>query len=108
MYGTTRRFAARPAGGPGVYTADVVFGPAGRYDYTVDDGFTNAVPHTFAAVEVRERTVAPAAAGGGFPFLPVTGVLILAAALGLGALRRGRNPARPRPGRRPRRPRASA
>src|SRR5262252_8170221 len=37
---TVRTFAARRAGKPGTYTADVVFPSAGRWTYTVDDGFT--------------------------------------------------------------------
>src|SRR3954465_1110915 len=37
---TTRTFAARPAGRSGEYRADVVFPSAGRWSYTVADGFT--------------------------------------------------------------------
>lgn len=89
--GRERRFPARPAGKPGLYRADVVFPSAGRFDYRVDDGFTNRVPHTFPAVEVLEPRPAAAAAAAGFPFLPVAGVLLLSAALALvilGMLRR--------------------
>jgi hypothetical protein len=64
---TVRTFTARPAARPGTYTADVVFPSAGRWSYSVDDGFT--MTHTFAPVAIgSSQAVAvpagPAAAGG--------------------------------------------
>ena len=61
---TTRTFTARPAGKAGVYRANVVFPDAGRWTYTIADGFSQT--HSFAPVEIggsraiatpgRERT----------------------------------------------------
>ena len=84
-----QRYAAAPVEGrPGVYVAEVVFPKAGRVHYRVDDGFTNVEAHTFVAT-IGERP-APAA-GGGFPWLPVTGAALAALALTL-TLRRRRSP----------------
>src|SRR4051812_28618218 len=57
---TTRAFTARPAGRPGLYTADVVFPSAGRWRYTIDDGFSQT--HTFAPVAIGSAAAAAAAA----------------------------------------------
>lgn len=57
--GTTREFAAKATGTPGTYRAVVVFPEAGHWSYDVLDGFTNAVRHTFPAVQI-----APAATSG--------------------------------------------
>ena len=85
------RFEARPVEGrAGLYTAEVVFPKAGRVHYRVDDGFTNVEAHTFVAT-IGDRS-APAAAGGGFPWLPVTGAALAAVALTLLLLRRRRSP----------------
>ena len=54
----TREFAATPTKKPGVYRASVVFPTAGRWSYTVDDGFMGQV-HTYPAVTIA---AAPAAA----------------------------------------------
>jgi len=54
---TTRTFAAKPAGKPGVYTADVVFPAAGRWRYTVDDGFSQV--HSFAPVAIGASRPVP-------------------------------------------------
>ena len=48
----TREFKAVPAGKPGVYRAEVVFPAAGSWTYEVLDGFIDAQPHTFPAVEI--------------------------------------------------------
>ena len=47
---TTRTFAARPAGKPGVYRANVVFPDAGGWTYTISDGFSQT--HSFAPVQI--------------------------------------------------------
>jgi hypothetical protein len=43
--GVTRSFAARPAGRPGTYVADVRFPSAGTWRARIFDGFTDAMPH---------------------------------------------------------------
>lgn len=50
--GETTRFAARPTAKRGVYRARVVFPTAGRWAFTVFDGFVPhcARTHTFAAI----------------------------------------------------------
>jgi hypothetical protein len=73
--GQTETYAAKPAGEPGIYTADVAFPDAGTYSYRIDDGFSQV--HTFRPVEIIGE-----GGGSGFPTVPVTvGVLL---ALGLG------------------------
>jgi YtkA-like protein len=54
---TVKLFAAKPAGKPGTYTADVVFPSAGRWQYSVDDGFT--MTHTFAPVAIGASSAVP-------------------------------------------------
>jgi hypothetical protein len=54
---TTRTFAARPAGKPGQYRVDVVFPSAGRWRYSIDDGFT--LRHTFAPVAIGSSRAVP-------------------------------------------------
>lgn len=83
-----RRFDARPTDKPGVYTADVVFPRAGRIEYRVDDGFTNAEPHVFVAT-IGEASPAPAAAASSdFPWMPILAGAF--GALGLAVLLRSR------------------
>ena len=54
--GSVRRsFAARPAGRPGVYHAEVVFPSPGTWAYAVDDGFS--MTHTFPPVQVRSTNL---------------------------------------------------
>lgn len=94
--GTERRFAGEETARPGVYRAVVTFPEAGRFEYTVDDGFTNAMPHTFPAVTIREAA-APASSGGSdLPWWPL---LLIAPALAAGAAllvrRRGASGAQP-------------
>ena len=53
--GEAKTFAARPAGEPGMYRADVKFPSAGTWRYEVNDGFTEyggGQTHTFAPVEI--------------------------------------------------------
>jgi len=57
----TREFTAAPTKKPGVYRASVVFPTAGRWSYTVDDGFMGQV-HTYPAVTIAAAPAAPAAA----------------------------------------------
>ena len=52
---TTRTFAGEPTGKPGVYAARVVFPGGGRWEYSVLDGFTDVIPHTFPAVTLPGR-----------------------------------------------------
>jgi len=82
---TTRTFAGEPTGKPGVYAAHVVFPGGGRWEYSVLDGFTDLLPHTFPAVTLPGRAAAPARAapgddGGVDLALLIPGVLALLAA----------------------------
>jgi hypothetical protein len=54
---TTRTFAARAAAKTGVYTADVVFPAAGRWSYSIADGFSQT--HTFAPVAIGASRSVP-------------------------------------------------
>ena len=54
---TTRTFAAKPAGKPGTFTADVVFPAPGRWRYSVDDGFSQT--HAFAPVAIGSSRPVP-------------------------------------------------
>jgi hypothetical protein len=54
---TTRTFPAKPAGKAGLYTADVVFPSAGRWRYTVADGFSQT--HRFAPVAIGSSRSVP-------------------------------------------------
>jgi hypothetical protein len=56
-----REFAAKPTGEAGVYRAAVVFPTAGRWEYTVLDGFNDQMPHTFPAVRIGDGAASPAA-----------------------------------------------
>lgn len=102
--GKETRFDGEETKKAGIYTAAVVFPKAGRYTYTVDDGFTNAVPHTFPAVLIgtggeRDKTaVVPLSGaegsgggGGGTPWWPfaLVGGVLLAAMAGFTLRRRG-------------------
>jgi len=86
--GTTRTFAGEPTGEPGVYAAHVKFPGGGRWEYSVRDGFTDAMPHTFPAVTLPGRVASPASpvaastdGGGGVDLaLLIPGVLALLAA----------------------------
>ena len=84
---TTRTFAGEPTGKPGVYAAHVVFPGGGRWEYSVLDGFTDLLPHTFPAVTLPGRVASPASApaaavddGGVDLALLIPGVLALLAA----------------------------
>ena len=86
--GGERRFAAaRVDGKPGVYRARVVFPEAGRYRYSVDDGFTNAVPHDFGAVTIGGS---PPATSTGVPWQPFAIAAAAVALLSLAALAQAR------------------
>jgi hypothetical protein len=92
--GATREFAAKPTGKPGVYHADVVFPTAGRWEYTVDDGFISGIPHTFPPVRIGGPAAAPATEVNGGPstlwLVPGIALLTAAAALVARDRRRGR------------------
>jgi len=55
---TVRTFAARPTGPPGTYRVAVVFPSAGRWTYSIDDGFTQT--HTYAPVAIGASASVPA------------------------------------------------
>ncbi len=76
--GGEKRFTGTKTDTPGVYRASVVFPEAGTYSYHVDDGFTNAVPHTFPPVEIGGTAAAPA---GDFPWWILTAAAALAVSL---------------------------
>jgi hypothetical protein len=98
---TTRTFAARPTGTPGVYRADVVFPHGGRWSYQVRDGFTDISPHTFKAVTIPGGPAGGPAAGSAADdgvdlALLVPGLVLLVAAavlLLLPRIRRAPEPA---------------
>ena len=54
---TVRTFTAKPAGKAGTYTADVVFPSAGRWQYSIDDGFTQT--HFYAPVAIGASAAVP-------------------------------------------------
>jgi hypothetical protein len=88
--GTTRSFAARPAGTPGVYVADVRFPAAGTWSYEIWDGFSQT--HTYSPVTIGSGGDAS------FPAVPVAGAALGAVALAgaaLAVLRRRRPRTRP-------------
>lgn len=89
--GKDTRFDATPTDKPGVYDVTVSFPTAGKYTYTVDDGFGNAFPHDFAPVTIGENitTTAPASAPAAPPpasddGLPLASYLLGGLALLLG------------------------
>ena len=89
------RFEAAPVEGrPGVYAANVRFPRSGRIEYRIDDGFTNVEPHTFTANIQAAGDVSPAA-GGSFPWLPVSGAALAALAVALVLTLRRRRSALP-------------
>ena len=79
----TRTFAARPAGRAGRYTADVVFPAAGRWQYSVDDGFSQT--HTFAPVAIGSSRAPATVAATSVERNADTGGPDVAAALGAAA-----------------------
>jgi hypothetical protein len=77
--------AAKPAGQIGQYTLDVVFPTAGRYSYTVTDGFTDR-EYTYPPVRiVGSDTVVPVPSSGGEGSFPVWAPLMGGIALLLAA-----------------------
>jgi len=71
--GKTSTFAAKPAGAPGTYVAEVAFPAAGTWRYEIWDGFSQT--HTYSPVTIG---------GGGdasFPTAPVGGVVLAGLAL---------------------------
>ena len=95
--GKTEYVAAKPTGEPGVYEARAVFPDAGRWTYTIDDGFSRV--HDYPAVTIGgEGVSAPAAAASddGFPWTPLLASLLAglaAAGLALTLRRRRDRPA---------------
>jgi hypothetical protein len=72
-------YRGTPTGDPGVYHVDVTFPDPGLFNYEVYDGFTQyggAKIHTYPLVEIAPPE------SGTFPWLPVVGGGLLAAALG--------------------------
>lgn len=86
--GTTREFAAKATGTPGTYRVVVVFPKAGHWSYDVLDGFTNAVRHTFPAVQIAP--VATSGDGIATGWLVGAGAALLLALVVLGVDRRRR------------------
>jgi hypothetical protein len=71
-------YKGTPTGTPGVYHVDVTFPEAGLFNYEVYDGFTEyggAQIHTYPLVEIAPPS------SGTFPWLPVVGGGLLAAAI---------------------------
>ena len=92
--GERRTFAAKSTGQVGEYTLAVVFPTAGRYAYTVTDGFTDR-EYTYPPVRIvgSQPVVAAPSSGseGSFPvWAPVAGgiALLLAGAASVFARRR--------------------
>jgi hypothetical protein len=87
----TEYVAAKPTGRPGVYEARAVFPEAGRWTYTVDDGFSRI--HDYPAVTIGGAASAVTTAGDGFPWIALLAALLagLAAAALTVALRRRRD-----------------
>jgi len=87
--GKTSTFAAKPAGAPGTYVAEVAFPSAGTWRYEIWDGFSQT--HTYSPVTIGDGGDAS------FPTVPVTAGLLAAMALAgaLLALRKRRPGARP-------------
>jgi hypothetical protein len=83
--GESRDFTATPTGRSGVYEARVVFPEAGSWRVAVETGWWGEGGLTFGPVEIGD------APGGvvstdSFPVAPVSGALLLLAALVLGTL----------------------
>jgi hypothetical protein len=100
--GVETRFVARPTGTAGVYRAQVLFPTAGKWDYSVDNGFAQV--STYPAVRIAERAPAPAvgSAAGGADAAPGPRWIVIAGALAIGLLAAGLTLAvlrRRRPGR---------
>ncbi|HEY7003335.1 MAG TPA: hypothetical protein VH281_03560 [Gaiellaceae bacterium] len=93
--GAQRTYAAKPTGTIGRYTVDVVFPTAGRYSYTVTDGFTDR-EYTFPPVRIvgsgSAVPVPSAGDDGSFPAwaLVVGGIALLLVATGAGVYARRR------------------
>jgi hypothetical protein len=75
--GVVRTFPARPTATVGTYVADVTFPAGGEWKTRIFDGFTNAVPHRLAPLEVAPAGGAAAGAGG-FPWPQTVAVAIVA------------------------------
>ena len=85
--GEIQTFAARPAGEPGTYVADVRFPSAGTWRYEIWDGFSQT--HTYSPVIIGDG-------GSSFPTVPVAGVALAALLVaGTRACRRAQAPAGP-------------
>jgi hypothetical protein len=90
--GVERTFAARAAGRPGTYVADVRFPSAGTWRARIFDGFTDAVPHR---TTLRVGT-GPLPAGG-FPTAQLVMIAIVALLFAFGWVMAGDSvPARER------------
>jgi len=86
-----RSFPAKATGKTGVYRASVVFESAGRWSYSIDDGY--AATHRYPPVQIGGAAATDAAGSGGGPSLllalVVAGVAGLAAGLVTRLLQRG-------------------
>lgn len=95
--GATETFAATPTGEPGKYAAKVVFATAGRWEYLINDGFSQT--HTFKPISIA-GTPGSTASGddGSFPvgWAVAGSTAILLALIALFVI--ARRPPRTRPG----------
>ena len=71
--GAITTFAAKPAGEPGTYVAEVTFPSAGTWRFEIWDGFSQT--HTYSPVTIGDGGDAS------FPTAPVGGVVLAALAL---------------------------
>jgi hypothetical protein len=94
---TARTVAARPAGKPGVYTADVVFPTRGVWRYAINDGFSQV--HRFAPVRIGAAASATTKGDGADVGLALAAAAVagVLAALLAAALMRRRRPAQAAP-----------
>jgi hypothetical protein len=75
--GVTRTFTARPAGRPGTYVVDVTYPSPGTWQTRIRDGFTDAVPHRLAPMEVSAGS-SSGTAGSGFPWPQTLAIAVFA------------------------------
>ena len=91
--GKTVYAAAKPTGRPGVYAARAEFPSAGRWSYTVDDGFTRVHDYPPVTIDGAAAATRAAVADEGFPWTALLGSLLagLAAASLVTLVRRRRD-----------------
>jgi hypothetical protein len=80
--GAERTFAAKPTARVGHYVANVEFPSAGVWSARISDGFTNAVPHRIARLEVGGASAAATPEGPPWPQMIMIGIVALLFAFG--------------------------